>query len=786
MIKKRRAAITLAILLLITLIILSLIFDRHIIHFLSQFKTTQTLLHYSDFWNHRLHDWLGDTITLIGVMLAFTLPFTAQVVQWVVSTYGVNSFPEIIKDRLQISRLLNEMFIFVGIVIFWRVFIYDISPYASSLYILFNLVILAYFVRILLKLFGVIEFILKCTFSFQEFVVGKAYDHIKDTSQSIPTPFSKITDISKIPTLNADYLQNLELLRDYKISKFNRGDIDISEKQTFENYVWYYIQALLSTNDLNQLKQAIILQKKLSTSIVRMCTVFNDKNDTRYELLANSLAYDSVINKYYTLDKRLINDPKYVDNQLNENFDDIIFLAENIESKITNAYHPILSCQYLSNHTYYSSILPIDIDLTFDWRSAFERINQWEDDIIRLIKRLIGISSLYGKSTALEGVYDSLQSDLQYSRTWQFKRPKKSSIAVFNQINKLNNIKNEEDLSESFELLLSDKFNKELGLSLDEKKENLIKLLRIRYKCKVDKLLLFWLKHLSFNTTIIIKILEKASPIDKPIARNGGEHLIPTTIGGVFKLYLSSNNLEFNSFFNNSDSNDYQIVFNTMILYFLAKDLRHKNADDKTEHNQLASNIAKDIYSFSGLTIRNVKSINQIATLGEKQLKGIDSNQGIKDLCIHYGISFDDLKNLYTNILVCLKEQSEDVINQKIRKAPIDEDAIAIFYQGMNKSVQTLLDNHEPKECINNSEGEKSYRFLSIEREWFIKADTGTHYVRKDLPHVFYRNLEYYFKLNADKTMVIFDGNTKPNINFEYKNVGLKLFFYCKYNFYFE
>lgn len=770
--KKRIVYVALAILLLITFTILSVIFDNHIIHFLSQFKTTQTLLHYSDFWNHRLHDWLGDTITLIGVMLAFTLPFTAQVVQWVVSTYGVNSFPEIIKDRLQISRLLKEMFIFVGVVIFWRVFIYDISPYASSLYILFNLVILAYFVWILFKLFRVIEFILNCTFSFQKVIVDKAYDHIKDTSQSIPT-------------LNTDYLQNIELLRDYEISKFQRGDIEISEKPNFENYVRAYIQTLFSTNELSQLKQAIILQKKLSTSIVRMCTVFRDKNDTRYEVLAYYLACDSVINKYYTLDKRLIDDQKGVDNPLNENFNDMIFLAENIESKITNAKCPILSCQYLSNHTNYSSILPINIDLAFDWRSTFEWINQWDDDIITLTKRLIEISSRYKKSSALEQVYDNLQSDLQYSRTWQFKRPEKSSIAVYNQINKLNNIKNEEDLSEGFELLLSDKFNKELGLSLDEKKENLIKLLRIRYKFKVDKLLLFWLRHLSFNTTIIIKILEQACPMDPSRVLNSDEHLIPTTIGGVFKLYLSSNNLEFNSFFNNSDSNDYQIVFNTMILYFLAKALRHKNTDDKTEHNQLASNIAKDIYSFSGLTIRNVKSINQIATLGEKQLKGIDLNQGIKDLCIHYGISFDDLKNVYTNVSVCLKEQSEDVINKKIRKAPIDEDAIAIFYQDVNENIQTLLDNHEAKKFINNDESEKNFK-LSIDREWFIKADTATCYDRKGVAHLFYQEFDKSFKLNQGKTMVIFNGKAQPTVNFTYEEDDLKIIFYCKYNFYFE
>ena len=195
-------------------------------------------------------------------MLAFTLPFTAQVVQWIVSAYGVNSFPEMIKDKLKINHLLKEMFIFVGVVIFWRVFIYNISPYTSSLYILFNIIILISFIWILFKLFKVINYILKCTFSFQEFVVNTAYKNIESTSNSIPIPFSNITDISIIPTLSAEYLQNLELLRDYEISKFKRGDIDISKKESFDYYIWKYITALLITNDLERQKQSIELQKK--------------------------------------------------------------------------------------------------------------------------------------------------------------------------------------------------------------------------------------------------------------------------------------------------------------------------------------------------------------------------------------------------------------------------------------------------------------------------------------------------------------------------------------------
>lgn len=89
-------------------------------------------------------------------MLAFSLPFTAQVTQWIVTTYGVATFPEIIKDELKINTLLSKMFIFVGLVIFWRIFIYDISPYTSSLYILFNLIIAISFIWILCRLFKVI------------------------------------------------------------------------------------------------------------------------------------------------------------------------------------------------------------------------------------------------------------------------------------------------------------------------------------------------------------------------------------------------------------------------------------------------------------------------------------------------------------------------------------------------------------------------------------------------------------------------------------------------------
>lgn len=791
MFKKKILVRILAILLSITLVVLLFIFDRHIINFLSQFKTTQTLLQYSDFWNQRLHDWLGDTITLIGVMLAFSLPFTAQVVQWIVSTFGVNSFPEIIKDKLKINNLLKEMFIFVGVVIFWRVFLYNISPYTSSLYILFNLAISIYFILILFKLFKVINYILKCTFSFQEFVIDKAYKHIEKISESIPTPFSEITDISIIPTLSTDYLQYLELLRDYEISKFKRGDIDISEKKTFEKYVKSYILALLSTNDLNQLKQAIALQKKLSASIIKMCAVFSNENYTRYIQLASMLAYDSIINRYYTLDERLTNTQENEYYSPDDSFNDMIFLAENIESKKTNVYCPVLSCFYLLDHSTfgYPSILPKNIGSEFDWESIFERINKWENEIIEVTKRLIQISSRYAKNSALEEVYDNLQNDLQFSHIHQFTLPRTRSLSVYKyyeQIDKLNKINNEEEIIKYFKLISSDEFNNKLGFSPDEKKENLKKLLRIRYKFKIDKLIIFWLGHLSFDTSIIIRILEKASPIDQPREINLEEHLIPTTIEKVFKLYLSVNDLVFNDYIELSDSDNYQIVFNTMILYFLIKNLRHEEADDENDSGQLASKIANTIYSISSLTIRNIKSINEIAKLGEKQSKGIDSNQGIKDLCINYGISFDDLKNLYINLLACLKNESETVIDKKIAEAPLDEDEITVFYNNMKKSVQTLLNNHEPKERINNADEENHYELLSINRAWFIQADTGTDYDRNGWVHIGYKKIEDYFKLNQEKTMVIFDGKTEPTVNLEYKEVDLKLIFYCKYNFYFK
>lgn len=790
MLKKKILVRILAILLSITLVVLLFIFDRHIINFLSQFKTTQTLLQYSDFWNQRLHDWLGDTITLIGVMLAFSLPFTAQVVQWIVSTFGVNSFPEIIKDKLKINNLLKEMFIFVGVVIFWRVFLYNISPYTSSLYILFNLAISIYFILILFKLFKVINYILKCTFSFQEFVIDKAYKHIEKISESIPTPFSEITDISIIPTLSTDYLQYLELLRDYEISKFKRGDIDISGKKTFEKYVESYISALLSTNDLNQLKQAIALQKKLSASIIKMCAVFSNENYTRYIQLASKLACDSIINRYYTLDERLTNTQENEYYSPDDSFNDMIFLAENIESKKTNVYCPVLSCFYLLNHsTYgYSFILPKNIGSELEWKTIFEQIDAWEKDIVKITKRLIEISSRNRKISALERVYDYLQNDFKFPLSREFNIPRTNSLSAeeYEQIRqKLYSINDVNNITECFELLISDEFNKNFGLTPEDKKLNLINLLTIRYKFKIDKLILFWLGHLSFDTSIIIRILEKASPIEQQRVINLEDHLIPTTIEEVFKLYLSVNDLVFNDYIELSDSDNYQIVFNTMILYFLIKNLRHEEADDENDSGQLASKIANTIYSISSLTIRNIKSINEIAKLGEKQPKGIDSNQGIKDLCIHYGISFDDLKNLYTDVLVCLKNQSKEVINQKIIKAPIDENAIAVFYKNFKESTQTLLDNHEPKEYINNDEREKHFQ-LSIDREWFIKADTATHYDRKGLAHLFYRKFKNLLKSNQEKTMVIFDGKTEPTVNLEYEEADLKLIFYCKYNFYFK
>lgn len=71
---------------LLSLTILCILFNAKIIHFLQQFKTTNTLLNYPKLWDEKIHDWLGDIITLVGVMLAFSLPFTAQVTQWTVNT----------------------------------------------------------------------------------------------------------------------------------------------------------------------------------------------------------------------------------------------------------------------------------------------------------------------------------------------------------------------------------------------------------------------------------------------------------------------------------------------------------------------------------------------------------------------------------------------------------------------------------------------------------------------------------------------------------------------------
>lgn len=55
----------LAVVALLGVCILLMVFDKQIVDFLSQYSTAHTLLKYSDFWNERIHDWLGDMITLV-------------------------------------------------------------------------------------------------------------------------------------------------------------------------------------------------------------------------------------------------------------------------------------------------------------------------------------------------------------------------------------------------------------------------------------------------------------------------------------------------------------------------------------------------------------------------------------------------------------------------------------------------------------------------------------------------------------------------------------------------
>lgn len=792
------------------IVVLFVLFDEVVISFLSQFKTTHTLLMYSDFWSERVHDWLGDTVTLVGVMLAFSLPFVAQLVQWVVGTYGVTNFPDIAKRELRTYSLLKKMFLFVGLVIFWRLFIFDISPYTSSLYVLFNITIAALFLWIVWRLFVIVGFIIKCTFGFREIIVDPAYKYIKNITEDIPVPYNSIKDESAIPEVSTKYIQYVELLRDDEVSSFKRGNILINEGRGFEHFVWNYISALFITNNSNKTQSAIMLYMKLSSSIRKMCSLFGKEYYSRYVTLASSLAYQTIQNRYHTYDLYLTNlqekennhDHSLYEKELKEfevfskYYADILFLAEEIEGKNARDYYPILSCQYLLNHStlaYYYFFHSKKFE-NIRWNDEFERINKWENDFMNLSQKLILIASRYKRSSALISIYKNVRNDLQFTH--------QREINLFSYINYDNDLSNEaygiarknykiddeNKLKSCFNFLISQEVDKYFKIDDDKKSELLQNLLRIRYKFKVDKLLLFWLGHLSFDTSIVLKVLEEASPIDSQRVHDVGAHLIPTDIAEVFKKYLIIYDLDFEYRSGLDDLEGYQVTFSTMVLYFLLKelkkDLKVKGSSDNEDLN--LSYMAREIYDSRDVSIRNVKTIVDIVTLWKSSPRGLESNQGIMELCLNYGISFEKLKNFYNLFLTSLIETADETIKSKILKASIDEELIQEFYEELNNKSKKVLNNYKfnivPAFNLINVQ---RYRFMVISREWFIEAETGVHYVRDNLSNQFYYQFKSFLEKNMGKTLYIVDENDTPQVTFSYREVADKIFFYCEYNFYF-
>lgn len=797
--KKKLLAVVISV-----VIILLVIFDEVIISFLSQFKTNYTLLNYSNFWNEKIHDWLGDTITLVGVMLAFSLPFVAQVVQWIVGTYGVTNFPEITRNRLKIHNLLIKMFIFVGFVIFWRVFIFDISPYTKSLYVFFNIGISILFLWILWRLFIVVNFIIKCTFEFSKFIIDPAYKYIKNITEDIPTPYNQIEDFSAIPIVSIEYIQYIELLRDNEISSFKRGNILINKNEEFEKFVWNYITAIFFTNDSERIKEAILLHKKLSSSLRKMCSVFGKEYYSRYVTLASGLVYYTTQNRYYIFDSCLTvilekegNSERSLYEKKSEEYKDfskyyadILFLAEEIEGKSQQDYCPILSCQYLLNHSSFSYLNIFNLKRfdEIERGEAFEQINRWEDDIISLSRQLILIARRYKKSSALLAVYSNIRNDLQFRHQrevslYRYIQSDPESVNDANQIaQKFSTIENVKELEECIHFFLSNQLDQYFKIDDEKKVELLQNLLRIRYKFKIDNLLLFWLGHLSYDTSIIINILEETSPIDLPRINDVGSHFMPKNIRDTIKQYLIvyNNEFELHSRFDNSE--EYQIVFSTIVLYFLLKELRSHVEDIDTLQ------MAKQIYTDKKITIRNIKSIADIATLWKSSPKGLETNQGIIDLCVNYGVNFKKLKSTYNSFLTNLIDIADEAINVKILNSPIDDSLIQELYQNLNEKIKKLFNKYEFKinsiSDLNNTN--HKYRFMVINREWFIDAETGVHYVRDNLSDQFYYQCKFFLKNNIGKNMNIVDGSSLPIITFSYKEVGNKLHFYCEYNFYFS
>lgn len=769
---------------------LLVIFDNSIIHFLSQWETARTLLKYSDFWNERVHDWLGDMVTFAGVMLAFSLPFTAQVTQWVVSTYGVTNFPEIVREELNIKTLLSKMFLFVGLVIFWRLFMYDISPFTSTLYLFLNAIIAGCFLWIIWRLYKIVSYILQCTFNFQKFVIVPARQYLKNTTDSIPTPYSAIKNDAVIPNIDLKkYHQYMALLRDDEIANFKKGNVVSLNNSGFEEDVWAYIYACVLSQDPNKITQAWDLQRELTGSIKIMCLAFSKEYYARYARLASGIAYYTVGNQYFFLDKYQ-KDLKPVE-KFNTKYADILFLAEEIEAKSHYDYYPVLSCQYLLNHSSlgYLGILPRCIERSFSWVQVFEDIESWEEGIIRLTQQLIAIASKSQKTNALVDVYNNLKNDLQFPHTREINLyglekdfVTKESVDYASKYHHVSH----EQVTECAEFLFSEACEKYFDISDEKRSELLQNLLRVRYKAKVDKLILFWLGHLSFDTSIIISILEDASPMDPSKVVDIGGHLIPTNIGAVLQQCLEVYETEFrylNPFDNNLER--YQIVLSAMMLYFLAKSLR---SEESHGIRDLSNESVNEIYNIKDLSIRNVKTLREMAQLWLKIPKGIDHHQGIQGLCINYGIDFEKLLELYRDVLKGLIDRSDEEIKKRILQAPLDEKAIEEFYERLHQKIEGSLQAHQgEKSIINSDKSKERFEFMTIDREWFIEAETGSHYIRESADQSFLYPFRRYLEANQSKIMIIFNGE-KPEISFGYedKKEEEKLSFYCEYNFYFQ
>lgn len=659
---------------------------------------------------------------------------------------------------------------------------------------------------ILWRLFRAVRYIIKCTFEFQSFVISPAYQYIKNITESITFPYSEYKGPSIIPNLDNNYLKSMELLRDYEISNGKKGTLVLKVNESFDWYIWQYISALFMTYDQNKINQALSLQGKLSTSTRMMCMVFHKENYSHYTYLAGNLAYYLSENRYYYFEEKLA----HFQMQQNANVDglifvlqeeqkrliefdayysDLLYLAEEIEGKNINGYSPILSCHYLFNYSCMASRVLLNNNINLDWIKIFMQIDKTDEDILKLAIRLAEIATKYKKTAPLIEIYNNIKNDIGHIdegtiNLYYYIKKEQNFAISYEKSQQFVSLKTKEELNYFVEFLLSEEFDEYFDATWEQKKDLLRNVRRIQYKSHVDRFLLSWLRCIAFDVSILINILEKENPLEKSRIINKDKSLLPTNLGEVFERYLVVSDIQFVLRHGLIQSSEYQIIFSTMSMFFLLG-IRRRYVDDK---NLQILEVVDNIYKNSNLSIRNVKSIKEIAKLWRDSPKGIESNnEAIRELCLNYGMSFEDLKNFYIEFLTCLEDQADGVMQNKILIAPLDEDAIEEFKTILHKRAEEPLRNNQFKVEVVQDLNEKrsSYRFMSIEREWFIKADTGVHYVRDSLDQRFFLKYQHYLTHNQDKKMIIFEGD-KPEIIFKHKVVGNKIWFYCEYNFYFE